>query len=253
MQAYGPVFAQVYNRYWRQFSTEAAPKLRALYQSCDIAIRNRLVLDLGCGVGVLAAHFLEHGYEVIGVDQSEAMLALAQENLRVWLDSGQANLLHCDFRDVRIARRAGLVVSTFDAMNHLPDVAALRQALANARANMEPVGLLAFDLNTRFGLQRWTNVTVDETADSMIVARGVCDPAGGKAWARISGFTRIDGEWRRFEETLHNTGFAMDDVAEVVRDAGFKDFHFTGAQDRETPVSNPEEHARVWVIATAPE
>jgi SAM-dependent methyltransferase len=251
MPAYGPVFAQVYNRYWRQFSTEAAPKLRALYERCDIAKRNRLLLDLGCGVGSLAAYFLEHGLEVIGVDLSEPMLAHAQENLRVYLDSGQANLIHSDFRCVQVNRRAGLVVSTFDAMNHLPDLAALRQTLANAHGLMERGGLMAFDVNTRFGLQRWTNVTVDETADSMIVARGVYDPAGSKAWARISGFTRMDGEWRRFEETIHNTAYDMTDVAQAVRDAGLERFYFSGEEDLETPVRNPEELPRVFVIATA--
>ena len=41
----------------------------------------RSVLDLCCGTGLLAGELIERGYRVVGVDASEAMLALARERL----------------------------------------------------------------------------------------------------------------------------------------------------------------------------
>ena len=39
------------------------------------------VLDLCCGTGLLAGELIARGYRVVGVDASEAMLALARERL----------------------------------------------------------------------------------------------------------------------------------------------------------------------------
>ena len=41
----------------------------------------RAVLDLCCGTGLLAGELIARGYRVVGVDASEAMLALARERL----------------------------------------------------------------------------------------------------------------------------------------------------------------------------
>jgi SAM-dependent methyltransferase len=46
-----------------------------------------------CGQGTLAEHFLSHGYRVTGIDLSEPMLAIARQNLRGYLQAGQARLI----------------------------------------------------------------------------------------------------------------------------------------------------------------
>ena len=40
------------------------------------------LLDLGCGTGRLCLHFAEKGFECVGVDLSEDMLARAKDNLQ---------------------------------------------------------------------------------------------------------------------------------------------------------------------------
>jgi 2-polyprenyl-3-methyl-5-hydroxy-6-metoxy-1,4-benzoquinol methylase len=42
-------------------------------------ISNGLVVDLGCGSGVLAERLTRAGYDVLGIDMSEAMLQLARK------------------------------------------------------------------------------------------------------------------------------------------------------------------------------
>src|SRR5215211_6974433 len=48
---------------------------------CDFIFRDpgRLI-DLGCGTGRLCAHFATRGFECVGVDLSDEMLAKAREN-----------------------------------------------------------------------------------------------------------------------------------------------------------------------------
>lgn len=52
----------------------------AMHEALSIAPRGR-ALDVGCGTGRHAAHLVSLGYEVVGIDQSPAMLDVAQAKL----------------------------------------------------------------------------------------------------------------------------------------------------------------------------
>ena len=58
------------------FARDAAPGLLALLHAAGV--RDGLVADLGCGSGVWAAALLDAGYDVLGIDQSEALLEIAR-------------------------------------------------------------------------------------------------------------------------------------------------------------------------------
>ena len=55
---------------------------RELYKFKSLLPENGKVLDVGCGAGIPVAKFLnENGFEVTGIDISDTMLNLAQENV----------------------------------------------------------------------------------------------------------------------------------------------------------------------------
>jgi ubiquinone/menaquinone biosynthesis C-methylase UbiE len=123
MQAYNASFAKIYNMRWGGFAQQAAPLLRNFYETKPISQANRTVLDLCCGTGQLAVLFPEAGYRVVGMDMSAPMLAFAKENASRFLDSGQARFVQGNAQNFSLDERFGLVVSTFDALNHLEDEA----------------------------------------------------------------------------------------------------------------------------------
>jgi 2-polyprenyl-3-methyl-5-hydroxy-6-metoxy-1,4-benzoquinol methylase len=45
------------------------------------SIRRGLVIDLGCGGGILAEQLAAGGFDVLGIDISEAQIALAQQRV----------------------------------------------------------------------------------------------------------------------------------------------------------------------------
>ena len=98
MQAYNPGFARLYNLRWGSFAQQFAPRIRELYESTSAGQVNRSLLDLCCGTGQLAVHFLEASYRVVGLDASEDMLTYARENAGQYLSTGQAPVLHDDPR-----------------------------------------------------------------------------------------------------------------------------------------------------------
>jgi len=142
MQAYSSAFARIYNERWVEHARHVAPILRAFYESTALGAENRHLLDLCCGTGQLAVHFLEHGYTVTGFDFSEPMLRYACKNAAPYVAGGQARFVQGDASDFALDERYGLVVSTFDVLNHLPDEAALRACFACVYRVLEPGGVL---------------------------------------------------------------------------------------------------------------
>jgi SAM-dependent methyltransferase len=249
MQSYGRTFAFVYNARWAGFARQVAPRLLEFYGGTAHGQARQPVLDLCCGTGQLALAFLEGGYPVTGLDLSEGMLAHAAENAARYVASGQARFVRGDAGDFRLDAPVGLVASTYDALNHLPDLDALRGCFRSVHGVLLPGGHFVFDLNTRLGLNRWNSITVDDGDEALIVSRGIYDGQSERAWTKISGFARLpDGRYERFDETVYNTVFAMADVLRALREAGFA-AHAARLADLATPLAEPEQEGRVFFVA----
>lgn len=251
MQAYNKGFARIYNAKWGGFARQAAPLILDFYKSTPIGQdHNKPVLDLCCGTGQLAVHFLERGYRVTGIDLSEAMLHFARENATQFITSGQAKFSQADASTFSLTERFGLVVSTYDALNHLQDEEILRNCFQCVHAVSE--GYFIFDLNTRLGLKRWNSIQVDESSDdALIITRGIFDEQGDKAWTRIDGFVRVEhGLYERFDETSFNTVFDMARVKTALLEVGWKDVYFARLQDLKTSLTEPEQEGRVFIVAS---
>jgi len=67
---YNPGFANIYNLRWGGFANHVAPRIREFYESTLLGKMNKSMLDVCCGTGQLALHFLENGYDVTGLDFS---------------------------------------------------------------------------------------------------------------------------------------------------------------------------------------
>ncbi len=250
MQGYNRVFARVYNLRWAGFANQVAPRLLEFYDQTPIAQTHRSILDLCCGTGQMAHYFLEKGYRVVGLDLSEHMLEHARNNNRASIESGQARFIQGDAANFSLDEHFGLVVSTFDALNHLPDEQVLRNCFRCVYAALTAEGYFVFDLNTRRGLRRWNGLNVDDDDEVMIVTRGVYDEENGKAYTEISGFVREeDGRYERFRQVAYNTAFDLARVKNALLDIGWREVHFARAADLSTPIDNPESEGRIFIMA----
>jgi SAM-dependent methyltransferase len=250
MQAYTSSFAHVYNKLWAGFANQLAPRLLDYYQRFPISRENRTVLDVCCGTGQLAAHLLKNGYRVIGIDSSEGMLQHASENCAPYVAAGQARFIQADAACFTLDTQVGLAVSTYDALNHLEDMAALRSCFGCVLASLAEDGQFLFDLNTRKGLQSWNGISVEDNRDALIISRGIYDEEAGRATIRITGFMPAEGGlYERFEETAFNTLFDLQAVKTVLLEAGWRSVHFARSQDLSTPVDDPEAERRIFVVA----
>lgn len=51
-----------------------------MFEEFNAALPGKKILDVGCGPGLLSKYYAEHGYDVTGMDFSEAMIGAAEKN-----------------------------------------------------------------------------------------------------------------------------------------------------------------------------
>jgi SAM-dependent methyltransferase len=132
---YGSDLAYVHDVAFGGWARGAAPFVLARLREAGIA--EGLVVDLGCGSGIWAAELLGAGYDVLGVDASAEMLALARER------APGAQLVHGSLHEVELPPCVA-VTALGECVNYdgPPSLEPLFRRIATA---LEPGGLLVFD------------------------------------------------------------------------------------------------------------
>jgi len=250
MQAYGRLFARVYNEMWQNYAKRVSPLIFDFYTETSIGEREKSLLDVCCGTGQFVGYFLERGFYAVGLDSSEDMLTHARKNTLPYVVSKQVNFIQGDAACFEVEDEFGLAVSTFDALNHLPDSKSLEGCFQSVRRILVDEGYFLFDLNTAKGLMNWNSLSIHPGEDIFYLNRGIYDESTVKAWTKITGFIRNDeGLYERFDETVYNTVFDMDEVRDMLNRVGFNSVYTTNGQDLKTPIENPENEMKVFFIA----
>lgn len=124
-----------------------------------------VLVDLGCGAGLLAPHLEGKGYTHIGVDLSLEAVRQARDH---GVAAAQADVLAVPLPDACAA-----VVVAGEILEHVPD---LPGAVAEACRVLRPGGLLVIDTLAATALCRFLAIGVAERIPR-IATRGVHDPA----------------------------------------------------------------------------
>jgi SAM-dependent methyltransferase len=130
--------ALVHHRWFRFHVQACAPEILALLE--PIRSRDGIVLELGCGSGLLTRELTAAGHRVIATDASPAMLDLARSNAPAAGDSRTLVLPH------DLLPPADAVVSVGHVLSYLPDEHAIDQALTAIAQVLRPGGLFAIDI-----------------------------------------------------------------------------------------------------------
>ncbi|HEX8169974.1 MAG TPA: class I SAM-dependent methyltransferase [Thermoanaerobaculia bacterium] len=173
-------------------------------------IRDGLVIDVGCGSGVLARELTRAGFETLGIDASPAMLALARNV------APRARFVEGTFGEAELPP-ARAIVAAGEVLNYgtLDQARAFFARAANALVSG---GLLIFDVAERGSYAAHDTHQVDGADWSVIVAR---DSDGETLTRRIISFREVDGTPRRSDEVHTLSLYARADILRELRAAGF--------------------------------
>lgn len=120
--------------------------------------RTDTLLDLACGSGSLSLELARQGADIIGVDGSEDMLALAQEKAAA---AGLPLLfLHQDMRALDLYGTVSGAVCTLDSLNHILRTQELEEILRRLHLFVDPEGLLIFDAIPHTSTGRYWRTTI---------------------------------------------------------------------------------------------
>ncbi|WP_446217260.1 methyltransferase domain-containing protein [Micromonospora sp. IBHARD004] len=122
-----------------------------------------LLVDLGCGAGLLAPHLVGKGYRHVGLDLTRSALAQAAAH--------GVTVVNSDATAVPLADGCADVVSAGELLEHVPD---WRRAVAEACRLLRPGGLLVLDTLNDTALARLVAVEIGERLPT--VPRGIHDP-----------------------------------------------------------------------------
>ena len=181
-------------------------------------ISSGILADLGCGTGELTLMLAQAGYDMIGIDQSEEMLCVVRDKAEQLGLSGGLLLLQQDLCALDLYGTIRGAVSTFDTLNHIPD---LDKAIANAAFFMEKGGVFLFDMNTPYKHQAvlGENVFTFEEEDARCVWRNHYDPDARRVTITVDIDYQETGE--HFHEEFFEYTYTLAEITAALEKNGF--------------------------------
>ena len=162
--------------------------------------RDGLVVELGCGSGLLTRHLVDAGHRVIATDASPAMREIAAGFV-----GSAATIRRLTLPDDPIPP-ADAIVSVGHALNYLPDEDAIDRALVAIARALLPGGVLAIDLcDLDYAEALGDQPSFGRAGDDWAIVTERSTPEPARFVRTMAVFTRSDdGTWRRDDERHEN-------------------------------------------------
>ena len=125
--------------YDAQYADQFEPEITVLTKLAKE--QDGAILDVGCGTGIVTVPLAKLGFETVGVDLSEPMLAQARKKAEL----PNLEFVLADALEFTLTKTFSLTIMTGNAFQGFLGKAALTRLLENIHAHLEPGGLFVFD------------------------------------------------------------------------------------------------------------
>jgi 2-polyprenyl-6-hydroxyphenyl methylase / 3-demethylubiquinone-9 3-methyltransferase len=207
----------IYTKFANEWWEPSSPRFRTLQNLTPLRLslieelvgdlKNREVLDLGCGGGLISVPLLKMGAKVTGVDQCPASIEIVQSitNLKDSFFVGDATQLVFQPESFDVVLLA-------DVLDHIPNYAKVLEEVSRV---LKPNGLLFVGTINRNPIAHFLTVTVAENLG--YIPKGTHDPKlfikpkELIAEAERCGFhcLKIQGEWPEFFQTIKRKAITL--------------------------------------------
>jgi SAM-dependent methyltransferase len=228
---YRPDLAYIHDVGYGGFARNAAPGVLDILRRREI--KRGLVVDLGCGSGIWARGLCDVGFHVLGIDISEAMIAIARERVPEGEFRSESFLTAEIPPCVAVTSLGECFSYLFDRGNTSQGLLRLFRRIHQA---LHPGGVFIFDVVAPgrvpgSGIQKafregqdWAIlVEVEENRERKILTR------------RIVSFRKVADLFRRDEEIHRQRLFTRSELAQSLRSVGFRVHSLPGYGDLRFP------------------
>lgn len=218
----------------------------------EYGVEKGLVADLGCGTGKITELLAKKGYDMIGIDNAEDMLAIAREKLMEYDEEDpRKSILYLlqDMREMELYGTVNAVVSICDSMNYITEDEDLLQVFRLVNNYLEKDGLFIFDLNTEY---KYAHVLgerniCENREDASFIWENYYYPEEQINEYDLTIYVKEKGDrFIRMEETHYQRAYSLARVKELLGEAGME---FVAAYDAFTKEAPKADSERIYIIA----
>lgn len=214
-------WARIYNDYWGlKYCQIILPAFEKLLQQYKINQRAN-ILDLCCGTGHMAQHLIEQGYQVTGLDISEAMLQYARDN------APNAKFILDDARFFKLPSTFDVVICPSGSLNHMISIEDLEKVFTQVYDSLLDNGIFLFGITLEDGYKSWNGAIADgDVKDDF--AWACCDsynPEEKIGQFKITIFQMVEKTWQRLDISNLIRGYSRTEVISALESVGFQDIN----------------------------
>jgi SAM-dependent methyltransferase len=217
-QWYKEDLAFIHDVGFSDYALKSAPGILEILEQSQI--RSGLVVDLGCGSGLSAQEFAKANYQVLGIDISESLIAIARTRVP-----------NAEFRveslfNVDIGR-CNAVTSIGECLNYLfdpnTDRKTLLQLFHRIYSALTPGGVFIFDIAEPGQVpQGLPTKGFTQGEDWVVLVEKEEDRELGTLTRRIITFRKVGEHYRRDDEVHRLRLYEATDVARELTQLGFQ-------------------------------
>lgn len=241
-------FAKVYDMFMEDTPYDRWTEyIKEIFKRHGLINSTNIIADLGCGTGNMTERLSENGFDMIGIDSSEEMLAIALEKAK------EKNLdilyLNQDMREFELYGTVDAIVSTCDSINYVTESDDLLNVFKLVNNYLEPNGLFVFDINTIYKFEKILggNSFCETTEGSAYTCENYYDSDEHLNEFYTNFFIeRDDGLYERQEEIHYERGYTIDEIIDLLEEAGLE---FEAVYDELTFHEPTERSQRIFFVA----
>ncbi|HET6266609.1 MAG TPA: class I SAM-dependent methyltransferase [Acidobacteriota bacterium] len=215
-QWYGNDLAYIHDTGFGDYALRSATGILKIL--ANQRIHEGLVVDLGCGSGLWAERLVRAGYNVLGMDVSRAMIAIARKR------APSARFRVGSFYKTLIPN-CRAVTSIGECLNYLFDGnkarPKLRGLFGRIFRSLEPGGVFIFDIAEPGQLQQPRVRSFTEGEGWAVLVEKTEDQARAILTRRIITFRKSVSGYQRAEEVHRQQLFSVSEMTKMIRQAGF--------------------------------
>jgi len=214
---YGEDLAYIHDVGHADFALDSAPGIKGILERSGI--REGLVVDLGCGTGLLARNLIDAGYDVFGIDISEAMIEIARKR------TPEAEFRVGSLFEVGIPP-CEAVTAISEVLNYLFDPEnedlGLSRVFRRIYDSLAAGGVFVFDVLGPGQVQPGTRAKGFSVGDDWAVLSEREEDAGrGTMERRIVSFRKVGEYYRRIDEVHRVRLYDPSKLVAELESAGF--------------------------------
>jgi SAM-dependent methyltransferase len=189
--------ARVHHEGFAFHADAVAPGILKLLE--PVRPRRGLVVEIGCGSGLLTRYLVDAGHDVVATDASPAMVALARDYVPAARAIEELRLPDDPIPD------ADAIVSVGHPLSYLDNEEQQDQALVALASALRPGGLLAFDVcDLPWGEARRGEPPRIWFGDDWVLITRTSVPDRSTFRREMTTFVRSENLWRRDDEVHDN-------------------------------------------------